>query len=136
MKRWDSRLLYLLLTLVAETGCRFIPPAPSINTPNLLERLDDCGFTGNPDPYGLGIRLGVYFQWISAFIIYRWYSKGGKEPAGDYLVFFYRNLYRNPRLNITCVLYVHSRSPCPSLPCIWLFLYGEEREEGISKFSR
>jgi hypothetical protein len=27
-----------------------------------------CGFTGNPDIYGLGIRLGIYFQWIAAII--------------------------------------------------------------------
>lgn len=26
----------------------------------------DCGFEGNADLYGLGIRLGVYLQWISA----------------------------------------------------------------------
>ncbi|KAL3496157.1 hypothetical protein BJX62DRAFT_194197 [Aspergillus germanicus] len=29
---------------------------------------DACGFSGNPDLYGLGIRLGVYLQWLSAVI--------------------------------------------------------------------
>ena len=27
-----------------------------------------CGFPGNSDTYGLGIRLGVYLQWISAIV--------------------------------------------------------------------
>ena len=27
-----------------------------------------CGFTGNSDIYGLGIRLGVYLQWVAALI--------------------------------------------------------------------
>ena len=27
-----------------------------------------CGFPGNSDTYGLGIRLGVYLQWVSALI--------------------------------------------------------------------
>jgi hypothetical protein len=31
---------------------------------------DRCGFEGNSDIYGLGIRLGIYAQWISAFITF------------------------------------------------------------------
>ena len=31
-----------------------------------LGRRDICGFDGNPDLYGLGIRLGVYFQLFSS----------------------------------------------------------------------
>jgi hypothetical protein len=27
-----------------------------------------CGFTGNSDFYGLGIRIGIYLQWITAFL--------------------------------------------------------------------
>ncbi|KAL2783314.1 hypothetical protein BJX66DRAFT_132214 [Aspergillus keveii] len=29
---------------------------------------DSCGFSGNSDLYGLGIRLGVYLQWLSAVV--------------------------------------------------------------------
>jgi hypothetical protein len=46
-----------------------------------------CGFQGNPDLYGLGIRLGVYLQWISAFIVYQWYPKGREELTFAYTVF-------------------------------------------------
>jgi hypothetical protein len=28
----------------------------------------ECGFEGNPDFYGLGIRIGIYLQWITAFL--------------------------------------------------------------------
>ena len=35
-----------------------------------MASLGTCdGFDGNPDLYGLGIRLGVYLQWISSWII-------------------------------------------------------------------
>ena len=30
-----------------------------------------CGFAGNSDIYGLGIRLGVYLQWIATFVSYQ-----------------------------------------------------------------
>jgi hypothetical protein len=33
-----------------------------------LDHRDTCGFEGNPDLYGLGIRLGVYFQLFSSFL--------------------------------------------------------------------
>ena len=29
---------------------------------------DECGFSGNPDFYGLGIRLGVYLQWTTSIL--------------------------------------------------------------------
>lgn len=36
---------------------------------NLATRDDEqCGFDGNADFYGLGIRLGVYLQWTTAFL--------------------------------------------------------------------
>ncbi|RSL85272.1 hypothetical protein CEP52_016206 [Fusarium oligoseptatum] len=33
----------------------------------LIGRDEDCGFEGNSDLYGLGIRLGIYMQWLSSF---------------------------------------------------------------------
>jgi hypothetical protein len=48
-----------------------------------------CGFDGNPDLYGLGIRTGVYLQWVSALIIWRWYPEGRTELGGAYLVFLF-----------------------------------------------
>lgn len=48
-----------------------------------------CGFEGNPDLYGLGIRMGVYFLWASALIIWRWYPEGRTELGGAYLLFLF-----------------------------------------------
>jgi hypothetical protein len=48
---------------------------------------DRCGFVGNPDLYGLGIRLGVYFQWLSVFVISYWYPGASMELAEDYTIF-------------------------------------------------
>jgi hypothetical protein len=36
--------------------------------PTDLDRHNVCGFEGNSDLYGLGIRLGVYFQLSSSFL--------------------------------------------------------------------
>lgn len=39
------------------------------DTPRLLHRAPSCpGFNGNSDIYGLGIRLGVYFQWLASWL--------------------------------------------------------------------
>lgn len=32
-------------------------------------REQSCGFEGNEDAYGLGIRLGVYLQWLATFLV-------------------------------------------------------------------
>lgn len=37
-----------------------------------------CGYNGDPDLYGLGIRIAFYLQWTSAFIMRFWY------PAAEY----------------------------------------------------
>jgi len=33
------------------------------------QRATSCGFVGNEDAYGLGIRLGVYLQWLTACLV-------------------------------------------------------------------
>jgi len=53
------------------------------------EQNTKCGFEGNPDLYGLGIRMGVYFQWVSALVIWRWWPQGRTELGGAYLVFLF-----------------------------------------------
>ncbi|KAF4336376.1 beta-ketoacyl synthase [Fusarium beomiforme] len=50
-------------------------------------RNEECGFEGNSDLYGLGIRLGVYFQWLSTLIVYGWYPEGRNELAEAYIIF-------------------------------------------------
>jgi hypothetical protein len=55
----------------------------------MSQQAAECGFEGNPELYGLGIRMGVYFQWASALIIWRWYPEGRTELGGAYLVFLF-----------------------------------------------
>ena len=33
-------------------------------------QISECGFIGDGDTYGLGIRLGVYTQWVSSLLAY------------------------------------------------------------------
>ena len=46
-------------------------PRQSTSTSNNGNRTT-CGFDGDPDTYGLGIRIGVYTQWASG-VIANWY---------------------------------------------------------------
>lgn len=52
-----------------------------------LENRSTCSLTGNPDLYGLGIRLGVYFQWLSALITSRLTSANFAGLIKSYVVF-------------------------------------------------
>jgi hypothetical protein len=36
--------------------------------PHQRDVLDECSFIGNSDFYGIGVRLGFYFQWFSGLI--------------------------------------------------------------------
>ena len=48
---------------------------------------DACDFIGNPDLYGLGIRLGVYLQWLSSQIAVHFRIEGSTELSEAYLIF-------------------------------------------------
>lgn len=46
-----------------------------------------CGFSGNSDLYGLGIRVGVYLQWISSQIAVFFRLEGSNDLSDGYLIF-------------------------------------------------
>jgi hypothetical protein len=46
-----------------------------------------CGFVGNPDLYGIGIRVGVYTQWLSALLSNHLLSKSREDVHSAYLLF-------------------------------------------------
>src|SRR5437762_10029993 len=45
------------------------------------------GFVGNPDFYGLGIRLGVYMQWLASLIAYASLLRERRSLAAGYAIF-------------------------------------------------
>ena len=51
------------------------------------QRLSVNGFTGDADFYGLGIRLGVYLQWIAQFLANCFVSTEWKSILGASMVF-------------------------------------------------
>jgi hypothetical protein len=66
------------------------PPEPrQLSRYQLEQRDEECGFAGNPDLYGLGIRLGVYLQWISSLVVWAWYPDGSANLMQTYLVFLF-----------------------------------------------
>lgn len=46
-----------------------------------------CGFSGESDLYGLGIRIGIYLQWLTGLIVYVFYPEGYREASATTLVF-------------------------------------------------
>ncbi|KAI9836179.1 MAG: hypothetical protein M1838_005116 [Thelocarpon superellum] len=61
------------------------PPSPQVEAPHRRSLGDaqpeGCGFVGNSDVYGLGIRVGIYLQWTGALIA-KFYMP---EKARDFL---------------------------------------------------
>src|SRR5436305_7407604 len=46
-----------------------------------------CGFVGNPDLYGIGIRVGVYAQWLSALLANHFLSHSREDVHSAYFLF-------------------------------------------------
>src|SRR4051812_25170410 len=45
------------------------------------------GFEGNPDLYGLGIRVGVYLQWFSGIIAHSFHADSVPDLLGTNTIF-------------------------------------------------
>jgi len=52
-----------------------------------LTREHEKGFRGNSDFYGLGVRLGIYFQWIAATLAMRFMPSARHLVVGSYILF-------------------------------------------------
>ncbi|KAF2803285.1 uncharacterized protein BDZ99DRAFT_468260 [Mytilinidion resinicola] len=46
-----------------------------------------CGFSGNSDLYGLGIRIGVYLQWFTSQIAFYFHLEGSNDLSDAYILF-------------------------------------------------
>jgi hypothetical protein len=46
-----------------------------------------CGFSGNSDLYGLGIRVGVYLQWLASQIAVYFHLEGSNDLSDAYFIF-------------------------------------------------
>jgi hypothetical protein len=61
--------------------------AKTIGQSQCLDRASQCGFIGSSDLYGLGIRLGIYLQWICSMIANIFLPSERRYLAATYLVF-------------------------------------------------
>jgi len=46
-----------------------------------------CGFSGNSDLYGLGIRVGIFLQWLSSQIAVYFHLEGSNDLSNAYVIF-------------------------------------------------
>lgn len=60
-------------------------PLLAFATPTLklnIEKRERCGFDGDDNTYGLGIRIGIYLQWITSSIAYNFLPKEAETMRG------------------------------------------------------
>lgn len=50
-------------------------------------RFSDNGFLGSPDFYSLGIRIGIYIQWLSSLVANLFFESECRGMAGAYVCF-------------------------------------------------
>jgi hypothetical protein len=80
-----ARSLWTLLIVSGSAIFGHAVPLPVVR--GYSSERDICGFDGNSDLYRLGIRLGVYFQWTSASLIYSLGLDGRDEIKNPTLYF-------------------------------------------------
>lgn len=62
-----------------------LSPLLALATPTLksnVEKRERCGFDGDDNTYGLGIRIGIYLQWITTSIAYNFLPKEAGTMRG------------------------------------------------------
>lgn len=83
---WQPRYVVFSLLLLNLTVLTLAQPtAPSAKVILATRQPDDdqpCGFAGNNDAYGLGIRLGIYIQWLIAAASSCFLQDGGRSVIG------------------------------------------------------
>ncbi|KAI9821374.1 MAG: hypothetical protein M1832_003380 [Thelocarpon impressellum] len=70
--------LFILVVLVlalseissAATTASAAPPQSTLSVADASSKSTECGFKGDENVYGLGIRLGVYLQWLTSALAY------------------------------------------------------------------
>ncbi|KAH0531251.1 hypothetical protein TsFJ059_000109 [Trichoderma semiorbis] len=81
----------LFLAFVTAAAAAFIPRLRQNDVQNATSTGDaagsQCGFEGNSDLYGLGIRLGIYFQWLSAQLCRLLYKEYVVDLDRAYMIF-------------------------------------------------
>lgn len=76
----------------------------------------NCGFVGNSDLYGLGIRLGVYFQWLSG-IVAQIHPESWQDVQKAYTIFLFAILIA------TMILTANASTTAPSEIFILFYMF-------------
>lgn len=87
MTSYRSVLVYISLWLAF--SCYATPLPPRTMTSFQSRQLFDtqCTFEGNPEIYSLGIRLGIYLQWISALMANLLHANGVQDMLATNTIF-------------------------------------------------
>ena len=79
----------LLATLIATSFGLYIQKYNPQGSHSLVRRATCGGFSGNPDLYGLGIRLGIYLQWISSLLTNSLLPEGVSDSLDTNSIFLF-----------------------------------------------
>jgi hypothetical protein len=91
--RLPTLLLALWLAGLAAGTSQLIPAKPisSFAVNATVDPTAQCGFQGDDNTYGLGIRIGIYLQWVTSAIAYTFLPEEGATMRGVNLCFLLSN---------------------------------------------
>jgi hypothetical protein len=91
---WTTTFWLVLLAIAAADLARAEPQAnPTTTAPpsSSSSPSQGCGFQGDTNTYGLGVRVGVYAQWVGSALAYLYVREEARSMAGLNLVFTLSN---------------------------------------------
>jgi hypothetical protein len=87
MERSWLQLFVLCCILALAVNCAPFSQPAELPLGKRQNTLQDCSITGNPDFYGLGIRVGIYIQWATSFLANLFLREAIEENLGTNTIF-------------------------------------------------
>jgi hypothetical protein len=99
--RWSTIILFVLLAArLADAAPQQTTPTPTtlgtssssstVLPPNCTP-IPTCGFLGDSNTYGIGIRVGIYLQWITSGLAYNFIPDEAAEMRSINFTFMLSN---------------------------------------------
>lgn len=105
------KVQFLFLALCPLLLAGHIPTAhlPTITAKRQSDPDVKCGFEGNSDAYGLGIRLAMYIQWVTSPLLSCFFSEGSSSVIGIsncfqlsvFIALVYMTITQGPALQVS-----------------------------------
>lgn len=86
-RAWLHLVLICFFRIAAVTSAPLPPSTDSIVSLGTRHLPGQCSIPGNSDFYGLGIRIGIYLQWVTTFLANHFHHEAVAENLGTSTIF-------------------------------------------------